>query len=124
MNLNSGSSELLVAGHESLPVLWRRVDESDFREAVPMVTMFVQHPVNDYEAWRKVYESVADLQSQGGVIDKAVYRLKDDPNTILVMHTFSSAAEAQAFAQNGDLKAAMDKAGVAAPPRFEIYDEA
>jgi hypothetical protein len=28
---------------------------------VPMVTVFVQHRVKDYDAWRRVYDSVADM---------------------------------------------------------------
>jgi hypothetical protein len=33
-----------------------------------MVTAFVQHRVKDYDAWRRVYDSVADMQRAGGVV--------------------------------------------------------
>jgi hypothetical protein len=88
------------------------------------VTALVQHPVADYAAWRKVYEEVADLQTRGGVIAKSVHRAKDDANLVLVQHKFGTMAEATAFFSNGDLKAAMQRAGVSGPPRIELYEDA
>jgi quinol monooxygenase YgiN len=89
-----------------------------------MATAFIQHKVRDYDAWREVYDSVADLQRQRGVTEKAVYRSQDDPNTVLVMHRFSSADQAQAFIENPDLRVALERAGVdPASMRVEVYEE-
>ena len=87
-------------------------------------TAIVQHRVSDYNAWRKVYDEVADLQTRGGVLTKSVHRGKDDPNLVLVRHTFATMDAATAFFSNGDLKAAMQRAGVAGPPRIELYEDA
>jgi hypothetical protein len=87
------------------------------------VTTVCQHRVNDYASWRKVYDSVSDLQKKGGVSFESVHRAKDDPEMVLVLHRFSTMAEATAFFSNGDLKAAMQRAGVAGPPRIEFYDD-
>lgn len=87
-------------------------------------TAIVQHRVSDYSAWRKVYEELADLQAKGGVIAKSVHCSKDDPNLVLVMHTFASVEAATAFLSSGDLKAAMGRAGVQGPPRIEVYEDA
>lgn len=90
-----------------------------------MATTFVLHRVADYDAWRRVYEGVADLQREGGVVEKAVYRAADDPSNVLVMHRFGSADEAKAFFANPDLRAAMADAGVdMASFRLELYEEA
>ncbi|HZV76024.1 MAG TPA: antibiotic biosynthesis monooxygenase [Conexibacter sp.] len=90
-----------------------------------MATTFVLHRVADYDAWRRVYDDVADLQREGGVTDKAVYRAADDPSNVLVMHRFATADAARAFFQDPDLRAAMQKAGVdVASLRFELYEEA
>lgn len=88
------------------------------------VTAVIQHKVSDYSAWRKVYDSVADMQKQGGVVAQSVHRSADDSNVVLVQHRFASLDAAKAFFSSGDLKAAMQKAGVAGPPRIELYEDA
>lgn len=87
-------------------------------------TGIVQHRVSDYAAWRKIYEEVGDMQTKGGVIAKSVHRSKDDPNLVLVQHKFATMEAATAFFSNGDLKAAMQRAGVQGPPRIELYEDA
>jgi quinol monooxygenase YgiN len=90
-----------------------------------VATTFVQHRVADYDAWRRVYDGVADLQREGGVTEEAVYRAADDPDNVLVMHRFGSADQARAFFQNPDLRAAMADAGVDMGSfRLEVYEEA
>jgi hypothetical protein len=86
---------------------------------------FVLHRVADYDAWRRVYDSVAEMQRQGGVTAKAVYRAEGDPDNVLVMHQFGSAQEAHAFFEGTELRQAMQDAGVdAGSVRVEFYDEA
>jgi hypothetical protein len=90
-----------------------------------MATSFVQHRVADYDAFRRVYDSVADMQRDGGVTEEAVYRLADDQDNVLVMHRFATADAARAFFDNPDLRAAMQDAGVdVGSLRVEIYEEA
>lgn len=90
-----------------------------------MAITFVRHHVADYDAWRRVYDSVAGLQREGGVTDKAVYRGAEDPNDVLVMHRFGTAEQAKAFFENADLRAAMQEAGVNMGTfRLELYEEA
>ena len=86
-----------------------------------MALLTVLHPVRDYQAWREVYDSVAELQRSSGVTAESVHRLAGEPNTVLVLHHFATAAQAEAFLANPELLAAMERAGVAAPPRVEIY---
>ena len=89
-----------------------------------MATLFVQHKVNDYATWRAVYDSVEGLQARGGVVEQAVYRSVDDPNTTLVMHRFGSAGEMRAFMESSELREAMGKAGVIeSSMRVEFYEE-
>jgi len=90
-----------------------------------MTIMFVRHHVADYDAWRRVYDGVGDMQRQAGVTEAAVYRAEDDPNGVLVMHRFASSAEAQSFMENPDLRQAMADAGVdPSTLRAEFYTEA
>lgn len=90
-----------------------------------MTISFVLHRVADYEAWRRVYDSVADLQREGGVTRAAVYRAEGDPNNVLVLHEFGSSQEAHSFFERADLREAMQDAGVdVGSLRLEFYDEA
>ena len=90
-----------------------------------MTVSFVHHRVADYDAWRRVYDSVGELQREGGVTEEAVYRAEDDPNNVLVMHRFGSAEEAHSFFQNEELRKAMQEAGVdIGSLRLEFYEGA
>ena len=51
-------------------------------------------------------------------------RLPADPNDVLVLHEFPTVEQAEAFAANPDLKAAMEASGVLGPPRIEIFESA
>jgi len=84
----------------------------------------VQHPVNDYESWRTVYEEVQPLRDKHGVSAADVLQDPADPNKVTVLHWFPSVGNAQAFASDPDLKDAMTRAGVAGAPRIEIVVEA
>jgi hypothetical protein len=77
-----------------------------------MVTAFVQHRVKDYDAWRRVYDSVADMQKPGGGVAESVYRAEGGPNIVMVSHQFSSICAAHEFFASQALGEAMRRAGV------------
>lgn len=81
-----------------------------------MATMFVRHQVNDYAAWRKVYDEFRPTQTRLGVTAQAVYRAADNPNDITVTHEFASIEAAHAFAGSEELHGAMANSGVAGEP--------
>jgi hypothetical protein len=84
-------------------------------------TLIVRHPVKDFAAWKTVYDEVGALRDQHGCTDERVLHAPDDVNDVLAIHEFPSVARAEAFASDPALKAAMERAGVAGPPRIEIY---
>ena len=88
------------------------------------VTAMVQHRVADYDTWRKAYDGFAGAQKEGGVTRQSVYRAKDDPSNLLVMHGFATAADAEAFLASTELRDAMQQAGVEGKPRIQIYQDA
>ncbi len=87
-----------------------------------MIVVAVQHPVADYEVWKSVY----DERNPGsfGAKFARVNRLVSDPNTVVVVSGFESIDAANGMIESPDLKAAMDRAGVTAAPRIEVYEEA
>jgi quinol monooxygenase YgiN len=89
-----------------------------------MAMTVVLHRVRDYRAWREVYDGFASFQKANGVTAESVYRAKDDPNNVLVLHSYASMAAAEAFVATPELREAMQKAGVEGTPRIEFFEEA
>jgi quinol monooxygenase YgiN len=88
------------------------------------VTVVALNRVNDYDAWRKTYDSKADFRQAAGITRESVHQATDDPNSVLLTHRFATADQAQAFLAGPGLRAAMEEAGVVGPPRIEIYQDA
>ena len=90
-----------------------------------MTVCFVRHRVADYDAWRRAYDRVPDVQRERGVTGQAVYRAEGDPNDILVMQEFRSSQEAHSFFDKPQFGEVMEYAGVDVDSlRLEFYDPA
>jgi hypothetical protein len=87
-------------------------------------TLFVRHTVADYDAWRKAYDDADSLRAKHGCSGQRVMRVPGDPNDVAATHEFPTLAQAEAFANDPALKAAMEQAGVTSPPRIEIFENA
>ncbi len=86
-----------------------------------MIVVVIQHPVADYAAWKTVFDE--NNPGTMGALFSRVNRNVDDPDTIAVVAGFESLSAARSFVGNPDLKEAMERAGVTAPPRIEMYEE-
>ena len=84
-------------------------------------TLIVRHPVTDFATWKVVYEELGALRDQHGCTDQRVLQVPDNAKDVLVIHDFPSVGKAEAFASDPALKSGMERAGVAGPPRIEIY---
>jgi quinol monooxygenase YgiN len=80
------------------------------------ILVIASHPVNEYEQWRMVYDSFADEQEAGGVIEEEVLRDPENPNMIVILHRFENLTAAKNYFGSPILQAGMEKAGVADPP--------
>ena len=80
------------------------------------VLAVVTHPVKDYAAWRVGYDGAEAIRQKAGVTGAEVFRDPKDPNMMIIIHRFPSVEAAQGFMADPDLKAAMTKYGVTAPP--------
>jgi len=72
----------------------------------------VRHRVADFDAWRKEYDGFGPIQAEHGVHGHQVLRSVENPNDVIVTHTFDSREAATAFFAMPELKEAMSKAGV------------
>jgi hypothetical protein len=84
-------------------------------------TLVVRHNVNDYAAWRAVYDDLEPLRQQHGCTGQRVLIAPDDANDVFITHEFPSVDAAGAFAHDPALREGMERAGVAGAPRIEIY---
>ena len=84
-------------------------------------TLVVRHKVNDYAAWRVVYDELEPLRLQHGCTDKRVLASSDNANDLLITHDFPSVKQAGDFAHDPELREGMDRAGVAGAPVIEIF---
>lgn len=81
----------------------------------PVLTV-ISHPVADFAAWRTVYDEAQPVRDAAGVTGAEVFVDAANPLMVVVIHRFASVEAAQGFFANPDLKAAMERGGVTAPP--------
>jgi hypothetical protein len=94
-------------------------------EEIPMaVTVIVRHRVRDYAGWREIYDDFADVGQAGIGESRGVYRAINDPNDVLVIHGFETAADAELFSGAVYIREVMHMAGVEGEPRIEVYEDA
>lgn len=107
----SAQAIALLAGVTILPSA--HADESG---ALIMVT----HKVQDFQVWKKVYDSTAAWKPGYGWKQGTVFSVDGDPNNVMVIEEFGSMDQAKTFAGSSELKAAMGKAGVMGPPEVRF----
>ena len=66
----------------------------------------------DFDAWKKMYDDFAPSQAKHGVHPHQVLRAIENPNDVIVTHTFDSPKTARAFFAMPELKEAMSEGGV------------
>ena len=87
-------------------------------------TLFIRHKVEDYAAWKPVYDGLGPVRKEKfGILSATVHRDCNDPNTIMVTHRFDNAQTAIAFVNSDDLKQAMGSAGVISQPELWFADD-
>jgi quinol monooxygenase YgiN len=80
--------------------------------------MLAQHQVEDFPNWKAVFDRVADLRQANGEKSAQIFHDAENPNKLTLLFEWDSIENAQSYAQNPDLAAAMKEAGVTGPPKF------
>lgn len=62
-----------------------------------MTILRIEHPVSDFAAWKRTFDSFAERRQSGGVRHFQVLRLANDPNYVLIDLAFDSREAAEAF---------------------------
>ena len=87
-------------------------------------TLIVRHTVADYAAWRKVYDEAEVIRAKHGCTAQRVLQDPSNTNDVAATHDFPTVEQADAFANDPELRAAMEKGGVSSAPRIEIFQNA
>ena len=88
-----------------------------------MTTVAVRHRVANYDTWKLGYDGHGVVRKELGCTGEMLLRDASNPNEVLVLTFWPTAADAQAFATDPRLPEAMQSAGVVSEPRIEIYEE-
>jgi len=86
-----------------------------------VVLLAVQHRYQDYDLWKKVFDSFPP--GNGGAKFHRINRMISDPSMILVVAGFETEAKARAFGADPRLADAIKRSGIVGEPRIEMYEE-
>ncbi len=89
-------------------------------DSAPGTILSISHAVEDYTAWREVYDASMQMQTDAGVRQAFVLQSVDDPNMVHVFAMFDDSGAAHAFADDPALHEAMQEAGVHGPPSVSV----
>ena len=95
-----------------------------FKKGDVMLQVLIKHKVNDYETWKMAFDNFADFRRSSGEKSYHILRRIDDPNDLTLLFEWDSQKNAAAFLASGELKSAMQEAGVAEAPEIRFLNEA
>ena len=76
----------------------------------------VRHQVQDYNAWKVMFDEFAPQRRAAGEISYQIYHIDGDRNHLVLFFEWDSIDNAKAFAGSDMLKETMGKAGVQGEP--------
>ena len=85
-----------------------------------MPYMLVQHKVEDFAKWKAIFDSALGMRQASGEKSAQILHDAADANSLTLLFEWDSLENAQQYAQNPDLKAAMQEAGVTGPPNISF----
>ncbi|MFZ1547616.1 MAG: antibiotic biosynthesis monooxygenase [Candidatus Nitrotoga sp.] len=80
-----------------------------------MQHVLIIHEVEDYSAWKVIFEQAAGIRKLAGEISYRLLRFDEDPNHIVHFSEWSSLEKARRFFESPELVKIRLKAGVMAP---------
>jgi quinol monooxygenase YgiN len=84
---------------------------------------FTYHEVEDFTAWKAMYDGAYEMRRQAGELTATVGMLADRPNTVWIVNTWTSTAAAKAHLANKEVAAKMAEGGVTSPPTVYFLDQ-
>ncbi len=88
-----------------------------------MSWVLIVHEVDDYAAWKEIFDDAAGIRKAAGERSFQVLQADDDRSRVVHFSEWTSHADARAFFESPRLVAIREQAGVRAP-EFQYLDEA
>lgn len=89
-----------------------------------MANTIIRHRVHDFEEWKRVFDSTADLRRQQGEESWRVFRSAEDPNDVTVVTTFRDADSAASWIGSEGFHSKIVESGVIGEPEVRFVNEA
>jgi heme-degrading monooxygenase HmoA len=90
-----------------------------------MAYVLIEHRVGDFETFREVYQNDAGRRERLGCRGGVVFRVADDPDSVIVMLDWETLEGAREFAGTLELEQAMEwAASNVATPRVTVLEMA
>jgi quinol monooxygenase YgiN len=87
-----------------------------------MQHVLIIHEVEDYPAWKKIFDNAAGIRKEAGERSYQVLKYENEPNKIVHFSVWTSISDAKAFFESPKLVQIRKDAGVKAPD-FIYLDE-
>ena len=96
---------------------------SDDTSSIPQhERLIVTNHVKDFDTWKKAYDAEgASTRAANGLVERAMARGVDDPNTVTILFAITDMAKAKARATSPELKKIMTDAGVDSAPQITWF---
>ena len=86
--------------------------------------LIMRHTVQDYDAWKLVFDAGEPLRAKYGAFGHVLYRGYDDANDLTIQLRFPSRESVEAFLADPELAVDMQRAGVETQPVLTRVREA
>jgi antibiotic biosynthesis monooxygenase (ABM) superfamily enzyme len=86
--------------------------------------MLVRNSVQDYEAWKSVFESAIDMRRRNGEKSYQILREGNGSSELIALFQWDNLDNARRYAASPELKEAMQRAGVVGKPEILFLEEA
>ena len=80
-----------------------------------MEYVLIIHEVNDYAAWKKIFDDAVPIRKSAGELSYQVLKLDNNANKIVHFSKWISLSNAKAFFESAKLVEIREQAGVKAP---------
>lgn len=87
-----------------------------------MPHVLIIHEVENYPAWKAVFDQAADIRKQAGEISYQLLRYDNDANNIVHFSAWSSLENARRFFESPELVKIRKQAGVKAPNFIYLHE--
>jgi len=88
-----------------------------------MPYLLIRHKVNDYDAWKPVYDEDSENRKAHGSNGGRLFRNANDSNETVAIFEFADMEDAQKFTESPELHERLKRAGIADHPDIFFLNE-